>query len=103
MAWFRQPHQLLSRLLGLGTTVWLCRKVGCWARSFGRLGALVLRFVHRGRPARRMPDYGHLLLDALYPGKRPTEQAAAMARELVAKSQSVEVAAEALTLLGEAV
>lgn len=103
MPWLWQPHRLLSRLLGLGTTVWLCRQVGCWAKSLGRLGALVLRFVHRGRPVQRMPDYGHLLLDALYPGRRPSAEAAAQARSLAERSRSADEASAALTLLGEAV
>lgn len=102
MTWIR-PRRLLSRLLGLGTTVWLCRKVGCWARSFGKLGALVLRFVHRGRPTKRIPDYGHLLLDSLYPGRLPSPSAVQRAKELVIDSRSKKEPAEALKLLGEAV
>ena len=71
MPWFREPQVILSRLVGLSTTLsalWLCRKVGCWAKSLGRLGALILRFVRRGRLSRRPPDYGHLLMVPLYPG-----------------------------------
>jgi len=108
MPWFRPPHRLLSRLLGISTTVWLCRKVGCLARSFGlgrlgRIGVLVLRIVHRGQASRRLPDYGHLLLDALYPGQRPSQAAIKKARELADKSRNTDVNDEALQLLGEAV
>ena len=73
MPWFREPQVILSRLVGLSTTLsalWFCRKVGCWAKSLGRLGALILRFVRRGRLSRRPPDYGHLLMIPLYPGVR---------------------------------
>ena len=73
MPWFREPQVILSRLVGLSTTLsalWFCRKVGCWAKSLGRLGALILCFVRRGRLSRRPPDYGHLLMIPLYPGVR---------------------------------
>jgi len=103
MPWFRQPHHILSQLLGFGTTVWLCRKVGCWASSFGRLGTLVLRLVHRERPPRRTPDYGHLLLDPLYPGRRPSAEASARARELAEESRSAGSRERELQLLGQAV
>eukprot|EP00930_Biecheleria_cincta_P072942 TRINITY_DN6028_c0_g1_i1.p1 TRINITY_DN6028_c0_g1~~TRINITY_DN6028_c0_g1_i1.p1 ORF type:complete len:1592 (+),score=369.97 TRINITY_DN6028_c0_g1_i1:22-4797(+) len=103
MPWFRSSPWLLSRLLGISTTLWLCRKVGCWAKSLSRLGALVLRFVRRGRVLRRIPDYGHLLLVALYPGNPPGEEAAKHARYLADEAGVQEDPAQALGLLGEAV
>jgi tetratricopeptide (TPR) repeat protein len=44
-----------------------------------------------------------LLLDPLYPGKRPSVEAAARARELAAESQTSEDSEDALKLLSEAV
>jgi len=105
MPWFREPQVILSRLVGLSTTLsalWFCRKVGCWAKSLGRLGALILCFVRRGRLSRRPPDYGHLLMIPLYPGNPPSLQAASESENLAEKARSASPD-EALALLGEAV
>ncbi|CAE7265880.1 unnamed protein product [Symbiodinium necroappetens] len=97
MPWFRVD---LSTTL---SALWLCRKVGCWAKSLGRLGALILRFVRRAHLSRRPPDYGHLLMTPLYPGNHPSPQAASESQDLVEKARSAENSEDALLLLGEAV
>eukprot|EP00931_Biecheleriopsis_adriatica_P085209 TRINITY_DN5950_c0_g1_i1.p1 TRINITY_DN5950_c0_g1~~TRINITY_DN5950_c0_g1_i1.p1 ORF type:complete len:1569 (-),score=409.53 TRINITY_DN5950_c0_g1_i1:132-4838(-) len=103
LQWLRQPHVILSRLVGLSTTVWLFRKVGCWARSLTRLGALLLRFARRGRLGRQLPDYGHLLQGALYPGNPPSLEAASTARSLAEEAAKQTSPEEAFRLLREAV